>query len=145
MLIFCVFAVGILTVLLGGAQAYRRLNTRDQAAYTARTCTQLLATKVRQAAGWVYIEAFGDGDALVLAEEIEGTVYLDRIYCHDGWLMELYAADEDGWLPQDGERLLALEGLSLEWEGSLLRAEVQLEDDIRSMLLQPRVEAEVQP
>ena len=49
LLLFGVFAVCVLAVLLTGADAYRRLTLRDQAAYDRRTCVQYVATRVRQA------------------------------------------------------------------------------------------------
>ena len=49
LLMFGVFAVGILSVLLGGADSYRRLTQRDRVSYDERTCAQYMATKLRQA------------------------------------------------------------------------------------------------
>ena len=126
LLLFGVFAVSILSVLLTGAQVYGRLTQRDQNAYNQRTGIQYLATKVRQAGqgGLVRVEDFGGEEALVIAEEAEGQTYLTRIYCHDGWLWELFTAEEDGFLPEDGEKLLAARDLTLELEDGVLRAEL---------------------
>jgi len=49
LLLLGVFAVSILSVLLTGASAYRRLMERDRLMYDNRTCLQYVATKVRQA------------------------------------------------------------------------------------------------
>lgn len=126
LLLFGVFAACVLSVLLTGAQVYSRLNQRDQAAYNQRTGLQYLATKVRQAGqgGLVRVEDFGGEEALVIAEEAEGELYLTRIYCHQGWLWELFSAGEDEFLPGDGEKLLAARDLKLELEDGLLRAEL---------------------
>ena len=48
LLLFGVFAVCVLAVLLTGADAYRRLTQRDQAAYDRRTCEQYLTTRDRK-------------------------------------------------------------------------------------------------
>ena len=44
LLTFALFAIGILSVLLGGAKVYRRLNQRDQQSYDSRTCAQYNTT-----------------------------------------------------------------------------------------------------
>lgn len=126
LLLFGVFAASILSVLLTGAQVYQRLTRRDQSAYDQRTCVQYLATKVRQAAvgGRVTVEPFGGVDALVIREEIGGEDYLTRIYCYEGWLWELFTAEGDGFLPEDGEKLLSAQDLTLELSGGLLRAQL---------------------
>jgi len=127
LLLFCVFAVGILSVLLGGAGAYRRLTQRDQVSYDSRTCGQYLATKVRQAPGpdAVVLSEFGAGDALCILEEIDGETYVTRIYCHNGWLMELFSVDEDSFAPEDGEKILKASALELECKGKMLSVKIE--------------------
>lgn len=72
LLLFGVFTVCVLSVLLTGARAYRRLTVRDQASYSRRTCAQYITTRVRQAdcLGGVTVEPFGDAAALVFTEGI---------------------------------------------------------------------------
>lgn len=120
LLLFGVFAVCVLAVLLTGANAYRRLTQRDQSAYSRRTCAQYIATRVRQADGRVSVESFGGTDALVLKER-QGT-YLTRIYCYDGYLMELYCDQEAVMEPRDGEHIMEAGGLALSLTDGLLTA-----------------------
>ena len=126
LLLFAVFAVGILSVLLTGANAYRRLTERDSRQYDARTSVRYVMTKLRQApsSAAVSVAQFGDGDALELREEINGEEYLTRIYCHDGWMMELFTAAGGDFAPEDGERLFNAEAMKLQLMGSFLRAEI---------------------
>lgn len=123
LLLLGVFAVCVLAVLLTGAGAYRRLVDRDQAAYARRTCAQYLTTRVRQADALDHVEirSFGDGDALCLFEE---GGYVSRVYCYDGWLMELYASEEADLAPEDGERLLETGDLRMSLENGLLELTV---------------------
>ena len=123
LLLFGVFAACVLSVLLTGAQVYSRLSQRDQNAYNQRTGIQYLATKVHQAArgDLVQVENFGGVQALVIAEEGESQTYFTRIYCYDGWLWELFTAEEEGFLPQDGEKILAVQDLSLMLEDGALQ------------------------
>ena len=132
LLMFALFAVGILSVLLSGAGVYQRLTQRDQISYDSRTCTQYIATKLRQvpAPGAVAVADFGDGDALVIRETINQEEYLTRIYCHDGWLMELFTGTGGGFSPEDGEKILPLDGMSVEREGSLLTISLSGEDGV---------------
>ena len=121
-----VFAIGILSVLLSGAEVYRRLTQRDRLAYDSRTCIQYVAMKVRQAPapGAVVLSEFGGEDCLEIAQPIDGTEYRTRIYCHEGWLMELFALAEEGFAPEDGEKILRVDRFSLTKEGTLLEVDV---------------------
>lgn len=123
LLLFGVFAVCVLAVLLTGADAYRRLTLRDQAAYERRSCTQYIATKVRQAdaVGYLSVTDIAGAPALVLGEDSE---YVTYIYCYDGWLRELYAWSEEPPAPEDGQELVPAEGLDLSLEGGLLTVQV---------------------
>lgn len=134
LLLFGIFAVCVLMVLLTGADAYRRLTQRDQQSYLRRTCAQYIAARVRQAdsiAG-ITVEPFGDGNALTLAEG-DGT-YCTRVYCHEGWLMELYSSADADLEPRDGERLLEMEGLGLSLEDGLLTAVISGADGSEDVL-----------
>ena len=118
LLLFGVFAVCVLVVLLTGADAYRRLTRRDNAAYDRRTCVQYVATRVRQAdtLDGVAVEDFGGTACLALRDGD----YVTRVYCYDGWLMELYCAGGSELDPEDGERVMAAQALDLSLEDGLL-------------------------
>ena len=118
LLLFGVFAVCVLGVLLTGARAYGRLTQRDREAYDRRTALQYVATRVRQADSLegIGVEEFLGTSALVLQEGD----YVTRVYCYEGWLMELYVSREDPLGPADGERIMELEGLELSLEDGLL-------------------------
>ena len=121
-----VFAAGILTVLLSGASAYQRLTERDAQSYDSRTCMQYLATKVRQAPApdCFVLSDFGEGDSLLIKETVNGEEYWTQVYCHDGWLMELFTAADGGLAPEDGEKILPVRSLSAALEGDLLQLQV---------------------
>lgn len=114
--LFTVFAIAVLLVLLGGAGAYARLSENSRAGYDSRTAMQYVTTKIHQAptTAAVSIARFGDSDALVITEKLPDADYSTRIYCYDGWLMELFAVAGDGFAPEDGERLLPMDSLALE-------------------------------
>lgn len=122
LLLFGIFSVCVLSVLLTGAQAYRRLTDRDQASYSRRTCVQYIATRVRQAdlLGGVRVESFEGAPALTLAED----GYVTRVYWYDGYLMELYAGEDAELSPEDGEPVMEAGGLSVSLKDGLLTVDV---------------------
>ena len=111
--VFTLFAACALCVLLSGAGVFRRLVARGQESYALRTCTQYISTRVRQCENGarLRVEPFGETQALVLEEDVDGEVYVTVVYCHDGWLRELFFARNGSFSPQDGEKLIQMEQL----------------------------------
>ena len=134
LLLFGVFAVCVLAVLLTGADSYRRLTDRDQAAYERRTCTQYIATRVRQSdrAGAIRVEDFDGSAALVLDADL---YYATWLYCRDGWLMELYCLAEERLKPEDGKQLMEAESMELTLEENLLSIRVVTSQGAEDTLL----------
>lgn len=122
LVIFCVFALCALGVLLSGADSYRSITRRDAESYDSRTAVQYLSTKVRQAAAPESVEVteFEGVTALCFTEELSGSTYITRVYCHDGWLKELFTAADADLLPEDGERITPLAALDIRREGDML-------------------------
>lgn len=123
LLVFTLFALCLLLVLLTGVEGYEALTARSEAQHTRRTALRYLTTRVRQAEG-VRLEDFSGSPALVLEETAEGECYITRVYCHGGWLRELYSLSEGAFSPEDGEKLLEADSLTVKQEGTLLRAEL---------------------
>lgn len=129
LVLFGVFAGCVLGVLLTGADAYQRLTDRGQTAFDERTAAQYLTTRVRQAdaAGSISVGEFGDQDhidTLFLEEQVDGERYCTRVYCWDGYLCELYGAVDGAFSPEDGEKVLELQALSLSLTDGSLQAEL---------------------
>jgi len=126
LLLFGIFAVCILSVLLTGADAYRRLSQRDDASYDHRTASQYLSTRIRQSdcLDAVAIEDFEGTDALVFTETIDGVSYETRVYCYDGYLRELFTAAGGDFLPGDGEKVLKASSLTLRMDGQRILVEL---------------------
>lgn len=126
LLLLGVFAVSILCVLLAGTGTYQRLTRRDQHAHDSRTCAQYLATKVRQAYApdAVSVQSFDGRDALVIRREVDGEIYLERVYCCDGWLMELFAPADSDMAARDGEKIMQADSMTLRHAQTRLWADV---------------------
>ncbi len=119
LVLFGIFAVCVLAVLLTGAGAYQRLTERDRGAWERQTREQYIAARVRQAdrAGGVTAGGFAGMPALRLGEE---SGYVTWVYCHEGWLMELYTSGEAELAPEDGTRLLEAAALRVRLADGLL-------------------------
>lgn len=133
LMLFGVFAGCVLGVLLTGADAYQRLTDRGQETFDERTAAQYLTTRVRQAdaAGGVFVDPFSqssDEVTLFLEENIDGERYLTRVYCWEGYLCELFGGAEEDFAPEDGEKVLALQDLSLSLADGMLEAELTASD-----------------
>lgn len=121
--VLAVFALCALAVLLLGGRVYRNLAEAGEESYRSRTACQYLITRVQQA-GELSVAEFGGNEALVIREEAGSRVYLTRIYCHDGWLRELYCAENAELQPEEGEKILEAESLILSLTDGFLTAEI---------------------
>ena len=94
---------------------------------------QYSATRVRQAdhAGGIAVEDFGGTDALILGAD---ETYAARVYCYDGWLMELYCLAEEPMEPQDGQKIMEARALELSLEDGLLEASLTAADGTEDTL-----------
>ena len=129
LLLLGLFAVCLMVVLFCGVKAYRQLAARDALAYDSRTILQYLSAKVQQAPvpQQVQVTDFAGG-ALCIGEQLDGVDYVTRVYCHEGWLMELFAAAEQEFSPEDGEKLLAVKDITFTQENGLLTIRITPEN-----------------
>lgn len=148
LLLFGIFAVCVLAVLLGGANVYRNLTERGTSGHDDRTAVQYLTTRVRQAdaADSLRVESFDGLDALVASEEIDGEWYETRIYCHNGYIRELFAAAQSDLVPEDGNPVIPAAELSVEKSGAQLQMEILSTDgSVQRLVLFLRSGKEVCP
>ncbi|MCI2106470.1 MAG: DUF4860 domain-containing protein [Intestinimonas sp.] len=116
---FFLLAMG-LTLL--SAEAYRNTAAAASENDTRRTALSFLVNQVRRndAQNSVSLASFGDGDALILSETVDGSLYKTVLYCFDGQLRELYAAADSGLGPADGLAILPLKTLTISVSDGLL-------------------------
>jgi len=154
LLIFTIFTACILIVLLFGADIYQKFTRRNQSGYDHRTIAQYISTRVRQSDSdnVPFIGEFDDvsgknsGDTFFIREQFGGEVYLTRIYCHDGYLYELFTLEGLQFEPEDGEAILPLNSLSFSRSCDLLYVEVEYTDAVRdTLILHLRSQKEVLP
>jgi hypothetical protein len=121
-----VFAASMLLALLAGARVYRGVADRLEESYAERSCLSYVAAKLRHAdtAGAVSLIPFGDGDALLLTETIDGDEYGTVIYLYQGMVRELFTQMPLAFGPETGSEVLPAQSLRFAWlSGNLLRVE----------------------
>ena len=126
LMLFLVFAVCIVSVLLGATGIYERLSLRGAEAEDRRVTAMFVAQKIRQndVRGNVRLEELEGRDALVITEELAAGRFCTWIYCHEGWLHEILLAESAVPRPGDGERLIEAQAMELELNDALLSIEL---------------------
>ncbi len=119
LLVFTLFALCLMLVLLTGAGVYRRLTENGDVRYARQTTMQYLSTRFHQGRN-ARVEDFQGSEALVFSENYGDQTYLTRVYCYDGYLMELFSAEAAQLAPEDGEKILPVSQLAFTLEEDLL-------------------------
>ena len=143
LLVFAVFMVSVLMVLLTGADVLQGITERSQKNYGQRIAAQYLSTRVRQAdgVGEICVRTTNEGDRLVLMEDVDGYPFETTLYCHDGYLRELFCVS--GYDPgvEFGEKILPAEHFSVTDHGEYLEMELTFSSgEACSVILQLRSE-----
>lgn len=121
--VFGIFALCVAAVLLTGVGAYKNLTDRGTDSYEQRVAARYITTRFHQAPV-VQLEDFCGLRAMTVREEIGGRVYVTRVYCHEGYIRELFAAEGAEVSPADGELLLEAESLSFSMDAQLMTVEI---------------------
>jgi len=113
LMLFCVFAISVFIVLILSASAYQNMNEVTAAGQNERIALSYVRTKLRNNdyAEAVSVATFGDVQALVIEERIDGEVFYTIIYYHDGWAYELFTQAGTGLGPGSGQRFVRVEAL----------------------------------
>ena len=136
LLLFTIFTLCVIFVLLIGARIYETSVSRGQRSYDQRTVAHYLSNRVRQIDcfdAWFVgdfheAQPLAEGNTLFFREVLQGEVYYTRIYCHDGYLYELFSIAGKGFDPSDGEKILTLDALRFCAEDRLLQIRYQHAD-----------------
>lgn len=130
LMVFFLLSICLLALLLAGVRLYRNTVAQGESRFLRCTAVQYLTTRVHQAdcRNPLAVEVFDGTNALVFREEIDGEIYKTMVYCHEGFLKELFCAEGGHFRPSDGEQLFALQDMELKLEDSLLRIQLTLPD-----------------
>ncbi|MCL2703735.1 MAG: DUF4860 domain-containing protein [Defluviitaleaceae bacterium] len=137
LMVFCVFAASVLTVLMLGGSVYSNTAALSGEGYDERTCLSYIWSKVKNsdAAGNVFLDEIEGVTMLAILEEVNGRMFRTLIYYYDGWLYELFSRAALFPGIESGQRIIKTEPLVFEDAGDgLIKATV----DGRSLLIYPR-------
>ncbi len=141
-MLFTVFALCVITVLITGAKIYKSFTDRDQTAYDHRTVSQYLTTRIRQSDAQTayFIGDFYDpvskteGDTFYFCEYFGEETYYTRIYCHNGYLYELFSISNEPFDPIDGEKILPVGNLHFTVADHMVTVEIEYADGTQETL-----------
>lgn len=122
-MLFLTLAICALFTVLIGAGVYENINDRMEGNYQGQTALSYISNKVRQAdaAGAVSVKTENGVDVLCLSEDVDGDTYVTMVYYQDGYINELYTAEDSGLGVGDGLGIIEAGGLSFEKDGGLLK------------------------
>ena len=108
--LFSVFAVSSILLIAVGAKVYQNTINNMETHFTSTTSLSYITEKIRQndVNGGISIEAFGDGDALVLTTRYNEEEYCTYIYSHGGYLKELFTKRSISLSPEAGQNILEI-------------------------------------
>lgn len=123
LLIFGLFALCLLLTVLTGARVYRQTVEKSEISSAERTKLHYLTTKIHHSRD-ISPEDFGGCQALALRETIDGEAYVTYIYCHEGWLRELFCTEGAALTPEDGEKVTPAEQMEVSVVNGLLTLQI---------------------
>jgi hypothetical protein len=116
LMMFCIFAMSVLTVLMLGAGVYKNMTDASQEDYELRVSLSYIwsKTKNKDDGGGFRIGDFHGQPAIRFEDTYGGRLYHTVIYCYDGWLRELFFEDGLQFPLGEGEPIVKLNTLKLE-------------------------------
>ena len=139
LIIFCVFSASALASLTLGGSVYKNILAQSQARHDERTSFFYIWTKIKNSDeyGRVYVDNFDGTPALVLEEDLSGQRYLTYIYCHDGWVKELFGTATSEYKLSDGQSILDLGDNELQFL-QLRSGAIRISDSRDSLIITTR-------
>ena len=115
LMLTCVFGVTLLLSLAAGAGVYRRVEDRVEESAEERVSLSYMTARIHACdqAGMVETGSFGEGGAVFLYEELDGSVYETVLYVYGGWLMEMLCEKGGELPPEFGEAVSPARALAV--------------------------------
>ena len=132
------FLLSALSVIAIGASIYQKNVTMMASNSSQRIATSYISEKVRQndINGAVYVDELFGKNALVMAKEVNGSIYNTYIYEYDGQLMELFARSDLGTVyPQSGQKIMDVRSFDIkDVSDGLFDVRLVLEDGLEEQI-----------
>lgn len=135
-LLLGIFAVLCTLMVLLGAQLYRGSVARTEETASARVLNSYVINVVRanDASGLVRCEQRSGTDVLVFDWDADGASYETLVYCHDGYLRELFTEAGQQFNPAFGDEICPAQSFRAQMQDGLLRVELSDEHGQDSVL-----------
>ncbi len=132
LLLLCAFSVAVLSLLLTGAGTYKGITQEGRAAQDMQTEALYISQRVFSARSWEDVSAarYGGTDCLEIKSEAGGETWVTRVYCHDGWLMELFSVSDMPFDPAAGEKVAKASSLTVTRTDELLNVRLETESGV---------------
>jgi len=119
LMVFCVFAMLVFSVLILGAGAYRNIAGTSRDGSDERICLSYVWTKVKNndEADNIYAGEFNGVSALFIVEELGNRAFNTIVYHYDGWVYELFAESGYDFSLGEGARVIQAESLQFTDDG----------------------------
>ena len=137
LIVFCVFAVSVLMVLALSAGIYKNINETSQEGYDERTALSYVWTRVKSgdSEGSISVGEFHGYSALIIDEQLSGTLYRTLIYAHAGRLNVLFSEAGLNLTPDSGVPVVDVESMTFQ---QLEYGIISVSTATRTLLLSPR-------
>lgn len=126
------FLISALSVIAIGASIYQKNVDTMSKNSSHRIATSYITEKIRQndKEGSIGTREIFEKNALVISEDINGTIYNTYIYDYNGSLMELFARDDlENFYPQSGQKIMDVKSFNAESvKKDLYRISIVLDD-----------------
>lgn len=118
LLLLILVASAVFTLAAAGSQTYLRLTAKQGQAADLRTGLSYLDVQVRKhdlkQSLNIRPDPFGSQPALAIEQDIEGEMYVTWIYLLDGYLCELFVAQDAEVNPEMGSRIVPMNEMELD-------------------------------
>ncbi len=121
LLMAALFGLMLIPAIVGGGSVYKEISVQSAVSFNRRTACGYISTQVRNAQqkSEIYTDK-SFGDTINIPITLDGEEYITKIYCHEGYLFELFTYADAEVYPEDGEQLLPLGEMTAEMTDGLL-------------------------
>lgn len=134
-LVLAMFMVFSMLLVVLGAMAYCGMEEKSTDANNARILCAFVrsAVETQETEGNVLVE----DDVLIIENHIDGEIYRQYIYLHEGELRQQFISAERTFLPENGDAVCRAMAFAPSVSGHLLTVDMQDEKGISYTLHQP--------
>ncbi len=115
LILFFIFAATAFALIMLGIKQYKITADSMNTNYEVRTASSYLTEKVRQfdTDAGISLESLDGTDAIAMREELDGKIYTTYVYFYDGYIRELYVAEDAVFNLAGGQAIIEASDLQI--------------------------------